>query len=109
MKKMMMIAAATLSVGAALVAMPGTASTPEEWAALNQRVGRACIAMSGLARPQLLAQRISFSDDIGIEVRMLRGRDAQGRSKRLLCSYNRSTGRTEVQEAGSWSGPTITP
>ncbi len=95
--------------GTALLAMPVAASTPGEWAALNQRVNRACIAMSGLERPVLLAQRISFADEIGIEVRMIRGRDDRGRTKRLLCAYNRSTGRTEVQEAANWNGPTTTP
>lgn len=29
--------------------------------------------------------------------------------KRLLCAYNRSTGRAEVQEADVWTGPTAKP
>lgn len=94
---------------AALMSIPVGASTPGEWDALNQRANRACVAMSGLERPVLLAQRISFSDDIGVEIRMIRGRDNRRRTKRLLCAYNRSTGRTEVQEAGDWYGPTTTP
>ncbi len=76
---------------------------------MNTRVNRACIAMSGLARPELLARKISFSDTIGTEVRMMRGADKRGRMKRLLCAYNRSTGRTEVQEADVWTGPVIRP
>jgi hypothetical protein len=27
----------------------------------------------------------------------------------LLCAYNRSTGRAEVQDADNWNGPTIKP
>lgn len=65
--------------------------------------------MSGLARPQLLAQRISFSDTIPVEARMIRGRDSNGRFKRLICLFDRRTGRTEVQEAPNWTGPTTTP
>lgn len=85
------------------------ASTPQAWANLDQRVGRACIAMSGLARPEILARKISFSDPIGVEVRMVRGTDPRGRFKRLLCAYNRKSGRAEVQEAGAWFGPAGAP
>lgn len=102
----MKILTAVCVLGAASTAQ---ASTPEAWAAMNQRANRACVAMSGLARPVLLAKKISFSDTIGIEVRQLRGVDQRGRMKRLLCAYNRSTGRTEVQEADNWTGPTTRP
>lgn len=95
----------------ALMAVAGSsqASTPAAWDAMNQRANRACIAMSGLARPELLAKKISFSDVIGIEVRMIRGVDNRGQAKRLLCAYNRSSGRTEIQDGGNWYGPTIKP
>lgn len=94
-----------------LIAVAGSAqaSTPAAWDAMNQRANRACIAMSGLARPELLAKKISFSDVIGVEVRMVRGIDRRGQMKRLLCAYNRSSGRTEIQEGGNWNGPTIKP
>ena len=94
---------------AGLIASPALASTPEAWQQMNQRVNRACVAMSGLARPQLLAKKISYSDVIGIEIRQIRGFDNRGRMKRLLCAYNRSTGRTEVQDADNWNGPTTRP
>lgn len=98
---------AVLSLAA--LATPSMASSPDAWAALDQRVVRACIAMSGLARPQVLKKRISYSDVIGIEVRMIRGTDNKGRMQRLLCAYNRSSGRTEVQEAGGWFATTTKP
>ena len=100
-----------MAVGLALsvVATGAQASTPDAWSAMNQRAGRACVAMSGLARPQLLAKQISYSDTIGVEVRMLRGVDRRGRAKQLLCAFDRRTGRAEVQEAGSWLGPTVKP
>lgn len=88
---------------------PASASTPGEWAALDQRVKRACIAMSGLSRPQLLAQKISFSDAIGIEIRMIRGTDSRGRYHRRLCAYNRASRRTEVEDAAGWLGPSVKP
>lgn len=86
-----------------------TASTPGSWQQLDRNSGRACLAMSGLARPELLAAKNSFSDVIGIDVRMIRGRNNHGLMKRLLCAYNRRTGRTEVQDAGTWLGPAVTP
>lgn len=95
--------------GIGLLATGASASAPGEWAALNQRVNRACIAMSGLPRPQVLNTTISFSDVIGTEVRMIRGTDKRGRIKRLLCAYNRSTGRTEVQEASGWFAASVRP
>lgn len=85
------------------------ASAPGEFEKMNIRANRACVAMSGLSRPQLLAKQISFSDVIGVEIRQLRGTDSRGRMKRLLCAYNRSTGRTEVQDGDNWNGPTMRP
>ena len=85
------------------------ASTADSWKQFDQRSGRACLAMSGLARPELLASKNSFSDVIGIDLRMIRGRDAKGHMKQLLCAYNRRSGRVEVQDAGNWSGPTVKP
>ena len=93
----------------ALVPALSFASAPGEFEKMNIRVNRACVAMSGLARPQLLAQQISFSDTIGAEVRMIRGLDKRGRTQRLLCAYNRSTGRAEIQSADVWNGATIRP
>ena len=77
------------------------ASTPDSWKQLDQRSGRACIAMSGLDRPELLASKTSFSDVIGIDLRMIRGRDAKGHMKRLLCAYNRCSGRAATVASGS--------
>lgn len=93
----------------ALLASGASASTPAAWEQMNTRANRACVAMSGLARPELLARKVSFSDVIGVEIRMMRGLGKDRRLKRLLCAYNRSTGRAEVQEADAWTGPTIKP
>ena len=98
-----------IALAAGLVATSASASTSASWDAMNQRANRACVAMSGLAYPQLLAKKISFSDVIGTEVRMIRGTDKRGRMQRLLCAYNRSTGRTEIQQADVWNGPTTRP
>lgn len=104
MKKM---TTALLAIG--LLASTAQASAPGEFEKMNVRANRACVAMSGLARPQLLAKQISFSDVIGVEIRQIRGTDNRGRMKRLLCAYNRATGRTEVQDGDNWNGPTTRP
>ena len=85
------------------------ASAPGEFEKMNTRANRACVAMSGLARPELLARQISFSDAIGTEIRMIRGADKRGRMQRLLCAYNRATGRAEIQPADVWNGATVRP
>ena len=92
-----------------MLASTAHASAPGEFEKMNIRANRACVAMSGLARPQLLAKQISFSDVIGVEIRQIRGTDNRGRMKRLLCAYNRATGRTEVQDGDNWNGPTTRP
>lgn len=92
-----------------LLASTAHASAPGEFEKMNVRANRACVAMSGLSRPQLLTKQISFSDVIGVEIRQIRGTDNRGRMKRLLCAYNRSTGRTEVQDGDNWNGPTTRP
>ena len=99
----------TVAFVALISAVSAQASSPAAWDQMNQRVNRACVAMSNLARSQLLAKKISFSDVIGVEVRQIRGADSKGRMKRLLCAYNRSTGRTEVQDADAWNGATVRP
>jgi len=60
---------------------------------MHQRADRACVAMSGLAEPELLAQRLSFTDTIGMEARMIHGMDSRGRYQRKLCLYDRRSGR----------------
>ena len=104
MKKM---TSALLTTG--LLASTAHASAPGEFEKMNVRANRACVAMSGLSRPQLLAKQISFSDVIGVEIRQIRGTDNRGRMKRLLCAYNRATGRAEVQDGDNWNGPTTRP
>jgi len=101
------------SIAILLIAMSAattaaSASTPDSWAQLDRNVVRACIAMSGMSRPEVLARKISFSDPIGVEVRMIRGYE-KGRMQRKLCAYNRRTSRTEVQDAGAWWGGTTRP
>ena len=100
--------AATAMLTAGFVPLSASASTPASWVQLDQNVVRACIAMSGLSRPEVLSRKISYSDVIGIEVRMVRGVE-KGRMQRKLCAYNRRTGRTEVQDAGGWWGGITQP
>ena len=85
------------------------ASTPDSWANMDTRVNRACIAMSGLARPTVLARKISTSDTLGVEIRMVRGYDDRNRFQRKICVFKRSNSRTEVHDAGSWFGSAVTP
>lgn len=47
--------------------------TPANSEQLQKRVARGCVALLGLARLQLQAQRFSFSDVIPVEARIIRG------------------------------------
>jgi hypothetical protein len=95
--------------GALMMAGAASASSPAAWAKLDTQVIRACIAMSGLSRPQVLAQKISTSDAVGVELRLIRGYDDRNRFHRKICVFNRKNSRTEVHDAGSWSGSTVKP
>ncbi len=98
-----------IMIAGLFLASAATASTPAAWNQMNTRVARACIAISGLKRPVLLAKTISYSDEIATELRMIRGTDKGGRMKRLLCAFNRSTGRAEVQDGDAWNGLVTKP
>ncbi len=105
----LLLAFGLLVFGTVAFAPAATASTPEAWAELNQRVNRACVAMSGLARPELLDANISFSDEMPVEARLLRGYDSKGTLKRLMCLFDRRTGHAEIQELPDWNAPTVKP
>ncbi len=98
-----------IALSAAMLAPAAHASTPESWANLETRVTRACIAMSDIANPQVLKQKISTSDTIGVEIRMIRGYDTKRRFQRKICVFDRRTSRTEVHDAGGWFGATVKP
>ena len=100
------------ALGCAIAMVGGisaSASTPAAWEQMDRNVVRACIAMSDLARPQVLARKISTADVIGVEVRMLRGTDNRGRFQRKICIFDRRTSRTEVHDAAGWFGQTVRP
>lgn len=105
----MMIWRVGATASLAALTVPAAASSPAAWANLDKRVTRACIAMSGLARPQVLAQKISTSDAVGVEVRMIRGYDGKNVFHRQICVMNRRNSRTEVQDAAGWFGSTVKP
>lgn len=85
------------------------ASTPASWANLDMRVVRACIAMSNLATPEVLATKVRTSDPVGVEVRLVRGYDRQRKFHRMICVFRRSNSRTEVHDIGNWNGPVVKP
>jgi hypothetical protein len=103
------VAKILIAVSVLMLTSVAQASTTQAWTQMNQRANRACVAMAGLARPVLLAKRISFSDTIGVEIRQIRGTDKRGRPTRLLCAYDRASGRAEVQEGDAWNGASARP
>lgn len=98
-----MIGLGLIGAGLAL-ASAASASTPAAWAALEKKVAARCVAKSALRQAQLLPGKLGFSDAIGIEVRMVRGKDRRGRTQTLACAYDRRSGQAEVQEAPDWAG-----
>jgi hypothetical protein len=63
------------------------------------RINRACVAVSGLARPELVAKKISCLNALCLEILLLRSTDRRGQMPRLLCACGRSTRQVEIQPA----------
>ena len=77
------------------------ASTPASYAALDRRTSAACMTASGLANATV-GPVTRFSDRFLVDVRTVTGNYPQphmrGASATMLCLYNRSTRRAEVQQ-----------
>ena len=82
-----------------IVEAAGLASSPQSWRALDKRVSERCAQVSQLRKVHIQPEKVSFSDSIAIELRMLVGTNVKGRKVSMHCAYNRRTGVAEVQEA----------
>lgn len=103
-----MVLAAALGASTAPLST-AAASTPDAWAEMERSVNRACVAVSGIDRPQILAHKVSTSDEIGVEIRLMRGYDREKRFHRKVCVFHRGTGRAEAHDAAGWFGPPVRP
>lgn len=91
---------------AALGAGAAQAATPESYAALEAKVASACGKASGFDKAMVSPTTIRFSDQAGVDARLVTGIYPQPHMKRaqglMLCLYDRKSGRVEVQDAESW-------
>lgn len=98
MKKLILIAA--------LGAAAAQAATPDSYAALEAKVATACGKASGFDRATVSPTTVRFSDQAGVDARLVTGIYPQPHMKRaqglMLCLYDRRSGRVEVQDAESW-------
>lgn len=82
------------------------AATPESYAALEARVSTACATASDFDKVTVSPATIRFSDEAGVDARLVTGIYPQPHMKRaqglMLCLYDRKSGRVEVQDAESW-------
>ena len=74
------------------------ASSPAAWQQMDQRVARACLAAAGLSQAKLIADKASFPDRVGVELRIIEGYNSQSVIDVKLCAYDRRTGRAAVTE-----------
>lgn len=99
MKKLVLIAGA-------LVAGTAHGASPESYAALEAKVSTACAKASGFDKVLVSPTTIRFSDQTGVDARLVTGIYPQPHMKRaqglMLCLYDRRSGRVEVQDADSW-------
>jgi heat shock protein HslJ len=95
------------SMGAALVAVIAAGvlaggSAPAAWNALDRASEAACRSASGLSGEVQVGPPARFSDDRGVDARIVTGVASQphmaGQAQTLLCLYHRTTGQAEVQE-----------
>lgn len=87
-------------------ATPALASNDEAYAELDRRVTAACAKASGLAQPLVSPAGVRFSDEFGIDTRLVTGRHRaahmKGAQTLMLCAYDRRAQRAEVQDAEAW-------
>lgn len=78
-----------------------SAASPEAYQRLDGASAAACAKAAGLKQGSV-GRTIRFSDDAGMDARIVRGRWPQPHMRnaaaQLLCLYDRRTGRAEVQE-----------
>ena len=89
-----------LLTAAALTFLHATASasSPAAWQQMDQRVARACLAAAGLSQAKMIADKASFDDRVGVELRIVEGYNSQSVIDVKLCAYDRRTGRAATVE-----------
>jgi hypothetical protein len=100
----------TMALIAAVTAVTGltgsAAPAQSNYTRLDKAEIEACIKASGLIKATVSPTRITFSDDVGYDVRLVSGTHPQKymrRAKgRMMCVYRRSTGKAEAQEFLGW-------
>jgi len=104
MKSKLLLLPLALSAGAA------NASSDAAWAKLNLSVAEKCAKASGLNHAHV-SRIVYFDDTLGKVATLVTGISAQrsqrGAQARMLCVYDKRTGRTWVDEAKGWTAPDL--
>lgn len=98
MKTLLVILTGTL-----LTATTGLASTPAAWKQHTQTVTTRCLKASGFANPQPVGEIVTFTDQVGYDVLLVRGNYPQphmhNQVGQSLCLYNRRTHQAVTNDA----------
>lgn len=96
-----MKASTLLLMASAALASQANASSTDDWKALDKTVIDSCMKASQLKEVRAVG-KTGFSDDVGYEALMLRGRYPQPHMKNQpgaeLCLFNRKTKKATVSE-----------
>jgi hypothetical protein len=100
-------ALALIAAATAVTGLTGSAASAQSnYTRLDKAEIAACIRASGLIKATVSPTRVTFSDDVGYDVRLVSGTHPQkymrGAQGRMMCVYRRSTGRAEAQEFLGW-------
>lgn len=85
------------------------ASSPDAWKQHRQEVIKSCLKVSGLRNPQPVGDIITFSDEVGYDALLVRGRYPQPHMNnqvgQSLCLFNRKTRQAYTTEANQQMNP----
>ncbi|MAU95165.1 MAG: hypothetical protein CMP81_04630 [Fulvimarina sp.] len=84
---------------------PATASSNDSWEKMFAAAKKACIEASSLTKAKA-SEPVVFSDDVGYLALLVSGtypqKHMKGQKGRMLCLFERSTGKASTEEAAGW-------
>lgn len=89
-----------------VTAISADASSPAAWEQHKKEVVSACVKASGLREAHPAGQSVIFSDDVGYDVLLIRGRYNQANMSnqigQMLCLFDRRHRKAHINDASNF-------
>lgn len=102
MRKSIILSGSLMLFGLNIIGLKVEASSPKAWEQHNQEVIKKCSQASELKEAKPVGKSILFSDDVGYDGLLIKGRYPQPHMKnketQVLCLFNRKTRKAYIGE-----------